>query len=157
MTLLKQEKVPCMDDNEGRLSLSERYVVATKPHGHGDVHALLHSSGLARKWHQDGIQWICFFQDTNALLFRGLLPCLGVSAQHGYEMNSLGIPRKAKEAIGGITQMVRASDGMKMTVSVEYNQLDPLLRATVCPEGDINDETGYSPYPGNINQIILKV
>lgn len=26
-----------------------------------------------------------------------------------------------------------------MTVNVEYNQLDPLLRATVSPEGDVND------------------
>lgn len=30
-----------------------------------------------------------------------------------------------------------------MTVNVEYNQLDPLLRATVSPEGDVDDpQTG---------------
>jgi UDP-sugar pyrophosphorylase len=34
----------------------------TKPHGHGDVHSLLHSSGLARAWQQAGLQWVCFFQ-----------------------------------------------------------------------------------------------
>jgi hypothetical protein len=27
----------------------------------------------------------------------------------------------------------------EMTVNVEYNQLDPLLRDTVSPEGDVND------------------
>jgi UDP-N-acetylglucosamine pyrophosphorylase len=27
------------------------FVVQTKPHGHGDVHALLHSSGLLPKWY----------------------------------------------------------------------------------------------------------
>ena len=27
-------------------------------------------------------------------------------------------------------------------------QLDPLLRATISPEGDVNDDTGYSPFPG---------
>eukprot|EP00955_Chlamydomonas_euryale_P011221 121202-Chlamydomonas_euryale.AAC.2 len=34
----------------------------TKPHGHGDVHALLHSSGLAKKWKSAGCKWVCFFQ-----------------------------------------------------------------------------------------------
>lgn len=40
-----------------------------------------------------------------------------------------------------------------MVINVEYNQLDPLLRATGHPDGDVNCETGYSPYPGNINQV----
>lgn len=31
---------------------------------------------------------------------------------------------------------------------MEYNQLDPLLRATIAPEGDVNDDTGFSPFPG---------
>ena len=39
-------------------------------------------------------------------------------------------------------------------INVEYNQLDPLLRATGNPDGDVNCETGYSPFPGNINQVI---
>jgi UDP-sugar pyrophosphorylase len=43
-----------------------------------------------------------------------------------------------------------------MTVNVEYNQLDPLLRSAAGGKGDENDtETGYSPYPGNINQLIF--
>lgn len=43
-----------------------------------------------------------------------------------------------------------------MVINIEYNQLDPLLRATGHPDGDANSETGYSPYPGNINQVILQ-
>ena len=35
-----------------------------------------------------------------------------------------------------------------MTINVEYNQLDPLLRATINAEGDVNDDTGFSPFPG---------
>lgn len=42
-----------------------------------------------------------------------------------------------------------------MVINVEYNQLDPLLRATGHPDGDVNDETGFSPFPGNINQVIF--
>lgn len=38
---------------------------------------------------------------------------------------------------------------------MEYNQLDPLLREGD-GEGDVNDpDTGFSPYPGNINQLVF--
>ncbi len=39
---------------------------------------------------------------------------------------------------------------------MEYNQLDPLLRSSGFPEGDVNDpSTGLSPFPGNINQLLF--
>lgn len=157
VSLIKQEKVPCLSDNAAHLALdpSDPYAIQTKPHGHGDVHALLHSSGLADAWQQAGLQWVAFFQDTNALVFRGLTVALGVSAREGYDMNSLAVPRRAKEAIGGIALLTRPGTGESMTVNVEYNQLDPLLRATVNPEGDVNDATGLSPYPGLNARILL--
>ena len=40
-----------------------------------------------------------------------------------------------------------------MVINVEYNQLDPLLRATTFVEGDVNDDSGFSPFPGNLNQV----
>jgi hypothetical protein len=70
-----------------------------------------------------------------------------VSARYGYDMNSLAVPRKAKEAIGGISAL-RREDGSSLTINVEYNLLDPLLRANGWADGDVNDATGYSPYPG---------
>jgi hypothetical protein len=50
LTLIKQEKVPALADNAARLALEpdDAYALQAKPHGHGDVHALLHTSGLAR-------------------------------------------------------------------------------------------------------------
>ena len=79
------------------------------------------------------------------------MPCslAGVSAKHGYDVNSLCVPRKAGEAIGGIARLRSERSGSSMTINVEYNQLDPLLRATVSPEGDVNDDSGWSPFPGN--------
>eukprot|EP00884_Botryococcus_braunii_P012726 jgi/Botrbrau1/21454/Bobra.0216s0062.1 len=67
-----------------------------------------------------------------------------------------GGARKAKEAIGGIAQL-QFQGGRRLTINVEYNQLDPLLRATVNPEGDVNDDTGFSLTPGNINQLVMKM
>ncbi|CAD6338468.1 unnamed protein product [Miscanthus lutarioriparius] len=156
--LLKQEKVACLADNDAWLALdpSDKYKIQTKPHGHGDVHSLLYSSGLLEQWKSEGRKWVLFFQDTNGLLFNAIPSALGVSATKGYNVNSLAVPRKAKEAIGGITKLTHV-DGRTMVINVEYNQLDPLLRATGHPDGDANCETGYSPYPGNINQLILEL
>jgi UDP-sugar pyrophosphorylase len=157
VTLMKQEKVPCLADNNAALALAanDAYTIQTKPHGHGDVHMLLHSTGLLKQWKAQGVSWVCFFQDTNALVFRAITAALGVSAAENFEVNSLAVPRKAKEAIGGIARLDNAA-GDSMTLNVEYNQLDPLLRATINAEGDVNDPaTGHSPFPGNINQLVL--
>jgi UDP-sugar pyrophosphorylase len=69
-------------DSEAHLALEkdDPFAIQTKPHGHGDVHALLHTSGLAAKWLAAGFKWVCFFQDTNGLVFRALPAALGMSA-----------------------------------------------------------------------------
>lgn len=54
------------------------------------------------------------------------------------------------------TSFVLLASGRTMVINVEYNQLDPLLRATGHPDGDVNDKTGFSPYPGNINQVCFR-
>ena len=66
--------------------------------------------------------------------------------------------------MGGIVKLKRAagyeSDNVpsEMTLNVEYNQLDPLLRSTGFPNGDINDpETGFSIFPGNVNQLLFQL
>ncbi|XP_065040304.1 UDP-sugar pyrophosphorylase isoform X2 [Musa acuminata AAA Group] len=154
--LIKQEKVACLTDNDARfaLDLNDKYKIQTKPHGHGDVHALLYSSGLLNSWQSAGLKWVLFFQDTNGLLFKAIPASLGVSSTKGYHVNSLAVPRKAKEAMGGITKLTH-TNGSEIVTNVEYNQLDPLLRATGHADGDVNCETGFSPFPGNINQLIL--
>ena len=50
------------------------------------------------------------------------------------------------------------SYNLSRTINVEYNQLDPCLRATEeFKDGDVNDKSGYSPFPGNINQLLFKL
>ena len=163
VTLMKQEKVACLADNDARLALADdsRWSVQTKPHGHGDVHMLLHASGLLDAWAERGVEHVVFFQDTNALVFRAVPAAIGVSLANDFEVNSLAVPRRAKEAIGGIACLTR-EDGSSppITINVEYNQLDPLLRASggAFKDGDVNDETtGFSPFPGNINQLVFRL
>lgn len=69
----------CLSDSEAHLALDkdDPFKLQTKPHGHGDVHSLLYSSGLLKRWVQAGVKWVAFFQDTNALVFRGLPAALG--------------------------------------------------------------------------------
>ena len=159
ITFIKQEKVPALADSDARLAVKahESGVAALemKPHGHGDVHVLLAQSGLAEKWLADGKKWLVFFQDTNSLFLNSVLPALGVSSRQGFTMNSICVPRKAGEAAGAITKLVH-DDGRTMTINVEYNQLDPLLKASSAEGGDVNDAaTGFSPYPGNANNLVL--
>ena len=129
ITIMKQEKVAALVDNDAHFSMDEKdpYVIDTKPHGHGDVHTLLASTGLASKWAEEGRKYIVFFQDTNALCFTVTIAAIGVSEDKGYEMNSVCVPRKAKDAVGAITKLVKP-DGTYVTVNVEYNQLEPMLK-----------------------------
>lgn len=157
VTLMKQEKVPALVDNDARFARAAgSLLLETKPHGHGDVHHLLLTSGTAAAWAKAGLKYVAFFQDTNALAFRAMACLLGVSVKSKLEYNSLTVPRTPGEAVGGIVRL-RHADGSAMTVNVEYNQLDPLLRATVSPEGDVADASGHSPYPGNINVLALEL
>lgn len=155
--LVKQEKVPALADNAARfVRAAGSLLLEAKPHGHGDVHHLLLSSGLAASWAKAGVKYVAFFQDTNALAFRAMACLLGVSVKSRLEYNSLTVPRTPGEAVGGIVRLVRPG-GKAMTVNVEYNQLAPLLAATVSPEGDVADASGHSPYPGNINVLALEL
>ena len=119
VTIIKQEKVPSLVDNEAHFAMEAPYVIETKPHGHGDVHALLHTSGLARKWDAEGRTHLVFFQDTNALCFTVTIAALGASVEHGFHVNSICIPRKAKDAVGAIARLRHTTTGKVIVVNVE--------------------------------------
>ena len=155
VTLLKQDKVPCLATADARLATdpNDPYTLLSKPHGHGDVHLLLHTSGLARKWlEQDGKKWIAFFQDTNGLVFHSMSAALGISSMRDFDANSIAVPRLAKASQGAIVRLEKeetgatagAISGSSITCNVEYNLLDPMLRAanggTTFPNGDVNLE-----------------
>lgn len=162
---MKQGKVAALQDNDARLALEEgdKYVISAKPHGHGDVHALMHSSGTALSWKEQGVKWVYFFQDTNGLAVMSLAAMLGVSVDLDLEVNSRSVPRVAKQAVGGIVKLRRerhsgSGDSEEMTINIEYNQLDSLLRSSGFSDGDVNDPTtGFSAYPGNVNQLLFQL
>jgi len=65
----------------------------------------------------------------------------------------------AGEAAGAISRLEHKSDPSKsLVINVEYNQLDPLLRSQGDCLGDVADEsTGYSPFPGNANNLVIEL
>eukprot|EP00941_MAST-03F_sp_MAST-3F-sp1_P002447 g2447.t1 len=151
VTLEQQEKVPAMVDNEGRFQINdEKDGIVTKPHGHGDVHMVLQQSGVAQKWRSEGRKWVVFFQDTNGLVFHGVVAGLGVSKKRNLSMNSVVVTRKVGEAVGGIVTLEK--EERQLTLNVEYNQLGRLL-------GDKGEgkEGENSPFPGNINVLIFQL
>jgi hypothetical protein len=63
---------------------------------------------------------------------------------------TISSPTQAK-AIGAITCLRHAGAGASLTINVEYNQLDPLLRATPGWEaGDVNDASGRRGAKGGV-------
>eukprot|EP01061_Rhynchopus_euleeides_P018047 TRINITY_DN2987_c0_g1_i1.p1 TRINITY_DN2987_c0_g1~~TRINITY_DN2987_c0_g1_i1.p1 ORF type:complete len:509 (+),score=207.63 TRINITY_DN2987_c0_g1_i1:226-1527(+) len=159
--LIKQGKVPALSNNDADFCTvpGEPYVLNTKPHGHGDVHQLLASSGLAEKWAQPPYnkKHIFFIQDTHALVVHKVLPTLGVSVQKGFAMNTITVPRRPGEASGSICRLRRdtpGGDGETLTVNVEYNQLNPLLQASLGRSDEAGPD-GFSPYPGNVNAFVI--
>jgi UDP-sugar pyrophosphorylase len=156
ITILRQELVPALSDMKASLALEKKYELLLKPHGHGDIHTLLHTSGTAKKLAQSGVRYLLFIQDTNGQVFNAALAAIGISEQRGYDFNSIAVNRIPGEAVGGIARLVK-SDAPDLTINVEYNLLDPLLRATVSPEGDVPDEKGFSKFPGNINLLIVRL
>jgi UDP-sugar pyrophosphorylase len=153
--ILKQELVPAIADNDGRLALAEKYKLILKPHGHGDIHMLLYTSGLAAQLVKDGYEHFALIQDTNGQVFNALPAAVGVSVEKGFDFNSIAVNRIPGEAVGGLAKLVKGDT--ELTLNVEYNQLDPLLRATVSPEGDVPNEQGFSMFPGNINVLVIKL
>jgi UDP-sugar pyrophosphorylase len=115
---------------------------------------LLHSSGTAEKLMRQGIEHFVFIQDTNGQVFNAVPAALGVSVENGFDFNSIAVNRIPGEACGGLVRLVKGDK--ELTLNVEYNQLDPLLRDTVSPEGDVPNEQGFSMFPGNINVLVIK-
>lgn len=155
-----QDKVAALKDGNAGLSLGkDRWDIETKPHGHGDVHHLLYREGHVDKWEKEGRNHVIFLQDTNALVINSVLPTLGVSIAKGFHMNSICIPRLAGEAAGAIARLEHKTDPEKsLVINVEYNQLDPLLRSQGDCRGDVPDSaTGYSPFPGNANNLVIEM
>lgn len=110
ITIVQQgDGVPALLNNDAKISMDSPFKVATKPHGHGDIHALIYSNNVAKSWKEQGIKWITFFQDTNGLAFHTLPLALGVSTKYDLIMNSLTIPRKAKQAVGAITKLTNST------------------------------------------------
>lgn len=128
------------------------------------MHVLLQQSGVLQRWIKQGKRWLFFFQDTNAFAFRTFIAALGVSILQDYDFNTVTVPRQAQAAVGAICRLEKSDGSGATTLCVEYNQLDPLLRATVSPDGDIpapvavgENDMGLSPYPGNTNQLVVKL
>jgi UDP-sugar pyrophosphorylase len=160
VTLIKQEKVPCFEGIDGQLALESKNgstVLQTKPHGHGDVHSLLYSSGLCSSWLRMGKNYVIFFQDTNALALQCVPALLGTASSERSAFQFVTIRRKPGEKVGAICAIESAGDSRPPCVqNVEYNELEPLLIAAT-GRGDIAESDGYSKFPGNINMFSISL
>jgi len=121
ITIVQQgDGVPALQDNNATIAMDSKdpCKIQAKPHGHGDIHALLHSKRVALDWCRKGLEWVIFFQDTNGLAFHTLAPALGVSVSRDLVMNSIAVPRKGKQAVGGIAKLTNAEGLERYVVQI---------------------------------------
>ena len=157
ISIVKQNKIPALIDNECHLALEpDKLLIETKPHGHGDIHYLLYQSGKAKEWISKGKKYMVQFMDTNVLAFNCVPASIGASVKYNYDVNSVVVPRRPKDAIGAICRINR-KDGTSVVQNVEYNLIDPLLKDKYNGKGDIANETGFCDFPGNLNVLIFKL
>lgn len=143
VSFVKQQGGPAIKNVNGDVALDDDGNVVTLPMGHGDVHALLHSSGWAKDRLDEGAKWCMFFQDTNGLAFNVTAALLGVSKEQNLDMNVATVPRHVNEKAGVIV----TADGPqgRRTSNIEYNVL----------EKDEAGPDGFSLFPGNTNNFVL--
>ena len=60
------------------------------------------------------------FMDTNVLAFNCMPASIGASVKYNYDINSIVVPRRPKDAIGAICRINR-KDGSSVVQNVEYN------------------------------------
>ena len=121
VTIVQQgDGVPALKDNDATIAMdsSDPTKIQAKPHGHGDIHALLYTNKVALNWCKKGMEYVIFFQDTNGLAFHTLPLALGVSQSRNLVMNSIAVPRKAKQAIGGIARLTNENGDERYVCSV---------------------------------------
>ena len=155
--LIKQNKLPAILDNDCHLALqNDKFLLLTKPHGHGDIHYLLYQSGLVQKWINEGRKYMIQFMDTNALAFNCVLSTIGVSVKYKYDINSTFVTRRAQEKIGALCKLTD-KDGKISYANIEYNQLDSLFKEKYNGIGDIPNKDGFCDFPGNLNVLVFNL
>ena len=157
ITIVKQNKLPAIVDNECHLALEEdKFLLETKPHGHGDIHYLLYQSGKAKQWVEEGKKYMVQFMDTNVLAFNCVPASIGASVKFNFDINSIVVPRRPKDAIGAICKLIK-KDGTSKVENVEYNLIDSLLKDRYNGKGDVANEKGLCDFPGNLNVLVFKL
>jgi UDP-sugar pyrophosphorylase len=155
--LIQQHKLPAILDNDCHLALrKDKFLLLTKPHGHGDIHYLIYQTGLAQKWIDEGRKYMIQFMDTNALAFNCVLSTIGVSVKYNYDINSTFVTRRAQEKIGALCKLTD-KNGKISYANIEYNQLDSLFKEKYNGIGDIPNKNGFCDFPGNLNVLVFNL
>jgi len=132
----------------------------TMPHGSGDIHTLLHLSGLTKGWMAEGYTHMYFLQDTNPLMLHTAAATIGVAVQNDLDMTYSCVPRSSGEAVGGVSTDSVSSiahlshpdpEKQDMTCSLDAHTLQKLVQA----QG--SDPDDMAKYPGSINQFCVKI
>ncbi|KAK7239621.1 synapse-associated protein [Aureococcus anophagefferens] len=114
---------------------------------------VLVAGGLGERLGYGGIK------DTNAFALRSCVANCGVSAKLDLDYNSSCVARKPGEAIGAICRLDRPRRRTPRTPGPDAQRRVQPARAALASVGEADDPTpsGASRFPGNINQLLIKL
>ncbi|MCG6158051.1 UTP--glucose-1-phosphate uridylyltransferase [Rubinisphaera margarita] len=137
--LFKQGTMPAVDDQEGKILLSEKHSIAMSPDGHGGLLNALHRANLFEEMQRRGIEYLYYHQVDN--------PCVNIC-----DPAMLGFHKQREAEIS--TKVVAKRDaGEKVGVLAEVNGTQMIIEYSDLPEDmsrDTDDSGGLKYWAGNI-------
>ncbi len=137
--LFRQGKLPAVDDENGKILLTNQSEIAMSPDGHGGLLQALKKAGLIEQMQQRGIEYLFYHQVDNPSVRLCDPVMLGFHVQHESEMSTKVVTKRIpQEKVGIVAEL----DGVQQII--EYSDLDEELAKQ-------KDEAGRLVYwAGNI-------
>lgn len=149
--LLKQEGVPALINKECKIGIDplDCYKILTKPHGHGDIHRLLYRIKHYNTTIWKDKKYIIFFQDTNSLTMKSIIPIIGYGHLLKKKIIFCGTKRKPGQSMGILCNST--INNKEYIINIEYNEINKYIT------NEEIDDDGYSILPGNMNIFCIDI
>ncbi len=120
--LFRQGKLPAVDDETGKILMTNQSEIAMSPDGHGGLLQALKKAGLIEQMQQRGIEYLFYHQVDNPSVRICDPAMLGFHAQHESEMSTKVVAKRTpQEKVGIVAEL----DGVQQII--EYSDLDDEL------------------------------
>lgn len=133
VTLFQQGTMPAVDDQTGQLLLKDAESLCLSPDGHGGIIQAMDSSGLLKKWNEDGVEYLFYHQVDNPTAIVCDPALIGLHVLNDSEMTTkVARKRSADERMGVLAEV------NDVTGIIEYSDMSDELAQQTDENGDLS-------------------